>query len=175
MYRKFITIYALLHLTFSHPFTASFAADVDVDTCSGPVPYSPVNLLERLTQEQRKIPEFHFSDYVKNWITLADVQKLALRLDSKRKCLHVADPWSSERLEEYSTEGVEAAQLIKGYIDGSYPVHGFVLNKPAGLRVPGGSPPVFHWHPDDWKKNLMKEVRTWLRQNNIPTKAVEKE
>jgi hypothetical protein len=94
MFRKFITIYALLHLTFSQSFIASFATDVDVDTSSSQVPYSPVNLLERLTQEQRKIPEFYFSDYVKNWIALADVQKIALRLDSKRKCLHVAEPWS---------------------------------------------------------------------------------
>jgi hypothetical protein len=52
---------------------------------------------------------------------------------------------SSDNADDYSTEGVQAAQMIHGYMRGKYP--GYF-----------GS-----------EKEMLLDVRAWLRERKIPT------
>lgn len=78
-------------------------------------------LLNRLKTMKRELPVFQVNASLDDWISLEDVRKLSERLDSKAPCLHIVPAWSSYSSRQYSTEGIQAAYMIDGYINHSYP------------------------------------------------------
>lgn len=107
---------------------------------------SPLEFLEKA--KLRKGPEYR-TGISRNWITLDVVRKLAKRLDSKQPMPHIVSILSSYSANYSSTEGVEAAQMIYGYMLGVYP-----CNMPIDDR--------------DYEKPMLAEVRAWLHKQHIP-------
>lgn len=88
------------------------------------------------------------------WISKEDVKELAKRIDSKSPCVRIYGSLTNETPAGYSTEGVESARLIYGFMHpGWYPANSW----------PGG------YYSDNSTAPLIKEVKRWLRENHIST------
>lgn len=109
---------------------------------------SPEQLLQRMISIRRNPPLFYINEDISKWLTLEDVKKLATHIHSTKPCLHAISPLSSLSSEEYSTEGIEAAHMIKGYIENNYPLNLAIENS-------------------EWKKNLLSDVQKWLSEQHL--------
>lgn len=88
------------------------------------------------------------------WLTIEEVKSLAKHINSKIPCVRIYGAAVSDCQNGYSTEGVEAARLIYGYIKpGAYPAQFW----------DGGI------YPDNTTAPLILQVKQWLEENHIDT------
>jgi hypothetical protein len=121
---------------------------------------SPIEFLDKIKSSR----DTRFStDISENWITMSDVRKLALRLDSKKLCPHVM-AWSSSFYDYFdSTEGFEAAQMIYAYIEGTEG-----LDAGQMTLITGRPNPISYPLDCDNREKMLSSVRSWLDKKHIP-------
>lgn len=79
-----------------------------------------------------------------------EVRFLAKRIDSDVPCVRIYGELTTDNIEGYSTEGIEAARMIYGYMKRAYPIR-------------------FDHYSKNGTRGMVTEVRTWLRKNQIST------